>query len=250
MWTQLGDEVVKALRAALAAAFEVARLLWRLVRAPLIGVLQVLAALILLFEEWGWRPLAALLAQLARFRPWARLELWIAGLPPYGALVAFALPTTILFPMKLVALYLLAAGHAAAATVLFVGAKLASTALIARIFILTKPALMQIGWFAWAYGKFMPWKEALFAAIRASWVWRYGRMMKTRVRLEAKQAWARWKPSLVAAWVEWRPWLAARLAAARAEIRQTWERVLPWIRTEALRLRLAMRRAWSRLIGT
>ncbi|MCC7252465.1 hypothetical protein [Hyphomicrobium sp.] len=170
------------------------RALWHLIRASLSFALQVVAALILLFEEWGWRPLVEALAYLARFAPWARVEQMIARLPPYGALVVLALPTSVLFPLKFLALYLLAAGQVLAAGMLFVGAKIASTALIARIFLLTRPALMQIGWFAAIYNVIIPWKEALFASIRASWPWRYGRMVKTRVRLEAKRAWARWRP--------------------------------------------------------
>ncbi len=172
------------------------RALWHLIRPPLSFALQIVAALILLFEEWGWRPLVEALAYLSRFRLWARMEQMIAGLPPYGALLVLALPTSLLLPLKFVALYLLAAGQVLAAGLLFVGAKIASTALIARIFLLTQPALMRIGWFAAIYNLVMPWKEALFARIRASWAWRYGRMVKTRVRLEVKQAWARLKPRL------------------------------------------------------
>ena len=156
-------------------------------------VLQVMAALLILFEEWGWKPLSNLLARLAQFAPWARVERWIAQLPPYGALLIFALPTTLLLPLKFVAVWLLASGQVAAATGLFLGAKIASTALIARIFMLTKPALMRIDWFARAYNWFVPWKDAFFATIRASWIWRYGRVIKTRVKLEAKQAWMRWQ---------------------------------------------------------
>lgn len=173
-------------------------LFWRLVRAPFLAALNIAAALIVLFEEWGWRPLADLLGLIARLRVFARMELWIAGLPPYGALLVFALPTTILFPVKLVGLWLLAQGQALAAGGVLVGAKIVSTALVARIFMLTKPALMRIGWFAWAYGRFIPWKEALFAQIRASRTWRYGRLIKTAVRHEVRQTWQRWKPTVKA----------------------------------------------------
>jgi hypothetical protein len=158
--------------------------------------LQVVLALILLFEEWGWRPLADALAWLARFKIWARAEHAIASLPPYGALAVLALPTSVLFPLKLLAVFLVAQGKLVAAGFLFVGAKIASTALIARLFMLTRPALMQLSWFAQAYNWIMPWKEALFERIRASWAWRYGRMVKNRVRLETKQAWARLKPHI------------------------------------------------------
>ena len=176
-----------------------ARNILRWIGLALNSALQVLLALVLLFEEWGWRPLSAALAWLGEFRIVARLERVIAGLPPYAALAALALPTSVLFPLKLLAVYLVAQGKVVAAGFLFVGAKIASTALIARLFMLTRPALMRLSWFAAAYDVIMPWKEALFAKIRASWAWRYGRMLKTAVRLEAKQAWQRWRPAIAAA---------------------------------------------------
>lgn len=173
--------------------------IWHALRGPLVALLQVVAALLVLFEEWGWRPLSDLLARLARYRLWARLELAIAGLPPYPALLVIALPSALLFPLKFVAIYLVANGFLLAATALFIAAKIASTALIARIFLLVKPALMQIWWFAALHDRFVPWKDAIFAKIRTSWVWRYGRMVKTAVRHEARQAWGRWRPRLVEA---------------------------------------------------
>lgn len=191
-----GQGMRRRARRLLVHAWRAARAIWAVVSPPLGFALQVLLALVLLFEEWGWRPLAAALAWLARFRLWARVELFIAGLPPYGALLALALPTSILFPLKLLSIYLLGHGRIFAAGLLFVGAKIASTALIARLFLLTKPALMQIAWFAAIYNWIMPWKEALFETIRQSWAWRYGRMLKNRVRLEVKQAWQRVKPSV------------------------------------------------------
>lgn len=214
LWRRLRGWLLSAwalVRAAVSAV-------WTLLRPPLLAMLQILAALIVLFEEWGWRPLAALLGQLARFRPWAAMELWIAGLPPYGALMVFALPTTILFPLKLAAMWLLANGQFFAASALFIGAKIASTAFIARIFMLTKPALMQIGWFAWAYNIFMPWKEALFEKIRASWAWRYGRMVKTRIKHEAKRVWAAWGPQLAALGLRLRDWARTQWATVRPDI--------------------------------
>lgn len=170
--------------------------------APLLGfigrllrrVLEVLLALIVLFEEWGWRPLVELIGRLARFKAWAMVEAWIGALPPYGALLVFALPSALLFPLKLLALWLIAQGKALAAGALFVSAKVVGTAFVARIFMLTRPALLRIGWFRWAHDRFVPWQEALFAQIRASWAWRYGRLLKTRIKHEARQAWGRWKP--------------------------------------------------------
>ncbi len=197
---------------------------WRVVRPYLIAVLNVLAALLLLFEEWGWRPLSNLLGQLARFRIWAMAELWIAGLPPYGALVALGIPTAILVPAKLFGVYLLALGHIVSATLVLIAAKLASTALIARIFILTKPALMQIAWFKRAYDVFVPWQEALFDWIRASWVWRYGRVVKWRVGGTLRRAWRTLRPRLQAAWRELKPKLIVLAKRMRLGARNVWRR--------------------------
>jgi hypothetical protein len=166
---------------------------WSIARGPLMFVLQVLAALIILFEEWGWKPLSEALGWLATFAPIAALERWIAGLPPYGALAVFALPMTVLFPLKLAALWLITFGYFGWATIVFVGAKIASTAIIARIFTLTKPALMRIAWFASAYNWFVPWKDAFFKTIRDSFAWRYGRMLKNRIKLEVHQTWVGWR---------------------------------------------------------
>ena len=225
------------------------RAVWGALRPLVIGVLQVIAALIVLFEEWGYRPLAELLGKLARFRLWARLELWIAGLPPYGALAVFALPTTILLPLKFVALWLLANGFLFGAGALFVGAKIASTALIARIFMLTKPGLMQIGWFARTYNWFMPWKEAIFTQIRTSWIWRYGRMVKSRIKLEAKKAWQGWRPRLQKLSAEWRPLLQAFLVRARLKIRDVWSEAQSHLKANAVSLRTWARRTWIRISG-
>src|SRR5262245_555827 len=65
------------------------RVLWRVARPLLRWTLQVVLALLILLEEWGWQPLAELLGRLARWRPWARLEAGIGQLPPYAALVVF-----------------------------------------------------------------------------------------------------------------------------------------------------------------
>ena len=185
-WTRQGARHLGALAYAL----------WRLLRPLLAGTLQVLLALIIVFEEWGWRPLANLLGRLARWRPWARFEYAIARLPPYAALLAFTLPTLLLLPLKFVALFLIARGQLVLASGLFIAAKVVATALIARLFELTQPALMQIGWFASAHDTVMPWKEALTERVRSSWPWRLGRLWKERLRRLLALEWRRLSPHL------------------------------------------------------
>ena len=192
------------------------RLVWRLVRPPLLWALQVALALLILLEEWGWQPLAGLVGRLARWRPWARAEAAIAGLPPYAALVVFALPSLLLMPLKFLALLLIARGQLVLAGVLFAGAKVVATALVARLFLLTRPALMRIPWFAWAYNLFIPWKTALEAYVRASTVWRVGRVWKARAKRAVAVRWQRLRPALL----RWREAARAAVARWRAQARR------------------------------
>jgi hypothetical protein len=178
---------------------------------------EVVFAVVLIFEEWGWQPLARFMAWLGTFKLVARLERRISALPPYGALAVFALPSLLILPLKLLALYLITTGHAVAAAALFIGAKLAGTAVLARLYTLVSPRLMQIRWFARLHDRLMPWKDALFARVRASWAWRYARILKHRVGQRLRTLTAVWRPVLRAA--------AARL---RGAARETTLRVRAW----------------------
>lgn len=146
-------------------------------------------ALIILFEEWGWEPLQRALARLARLPPVGWLEDRIRALPPYAALAVFALPALALLPVKLLALGWIAGGHVLAGAAVVVVAKIVGTALVARLFVLTRPSLMTLAWFATAYGRWTRWKDGVFARVRASWPWRAGRIAKRRVQRMV----ARWR---------------------------------------------------------
>jgi len=142
-----------------------------------------LVAIILLFEEWGWEPLAALLARLARLPVWALIERRISELPPWAAVAVFALPVLVLFPVKLLALFVIGHGHALTGVGVLLAAKLLGTALVARLFTLTQPALMQLGWFARWYPRWKAWKDRVIAQVRASALWQAARQWKARSRL-------------------------------------------------------------------
>jgi hypothetical protein len=145
------------------------------------ALLMLPIALLILFEEWGWEPLKRAMAWLMRWPPLAWIERGITRLPPYPALLVFFAPTLLLLPVKLSALWLIGQGHAVLGLAVIVAAKIAGTALIARLFQLTQPALMKLDWFARFYRGWSLWKEAMFMRVRASWVWRAGRVIKKRV---------------------------------------------------------------------
>lgn len=148
-------------------------------------LLQWLLALVVLFEEWGWEPLQRLLARLGRWR-WVRsVERWIEGLPPVAALVVFLVPGMALLPVKLAALWFVGRGHALLGLAVIVLAKLLGTALVARLYALTQPALLRIAWFASAHTRWLAWKAEWLAIVRSSWAWRAGRVLRWRL--------ARWR---------------------------------------------------------
>ena len=139
-------------------------------------------ALVLLFEEWGWEPLASMFAWLAKLPLWSWLERQLRQLPPWGALLAFGAPVLLLLPVKLGALYLFSQGHYKSGVLLLVGAKLVGTALVARLFQLTEPSLMQLAWFARWYPRWKAWKNQLLARARQSNAWRQAQQVKAKLK--------------------------------------------------------------------
>ena len=146
----------------------------RLLKALFSGLL----ALLILFEEWGWEPLQRSLAWVGQLPGLRWLERRIAALPPYAALALFLVPTLMLLPVKLLALWSMSRGQVVLGTLVILGAKLVGTAILARLFTLTQPALMQLPWFARAFKRWAVWKNALLVRVRASWPWRLSRHLK------------------------------------------------------------------------
>jgi len=153
------------------------------------ALLAVCLVPLLLFEEWGWVPLAALAARLARLPLWSRVENWLRGLPPWAALLAFLLPVLLLLPVKVLALFLFGRGHAASGVTVLIVAKLIGTAFVARIFQLVEGALMRIPLFARWYPRWKNWKDHVLRLVRESRPWRAVRAMNRRLARE----WRRWR---------------------------------------------------------
>ena len=159
----------------------------KLLLAPLLWLVRLLLALVILFEEWGWEPLQRAMAWLGRLPLLRQIEAGLRRLPPYAALAALALPSLLLVPIKLAALWLIGQGQALLGLLLILAAKLGGTALVARLFALLQPALLRLAWFAAGYARWTAWKQALLAWVRASAVWRGARRLKQQLR----RAWRR-----------------------------------------------------------
>ena len=155
----------------------------------LTGVGSGLLALLILFEEWGWVRLQRVLAHIGRWPGLRWIEGWLRSLPPWGAVAVFALPTALLLPVKLLALWAIGRGHVVLGMLVIVVAKIVGTAVVARLFTLTQPVLMQLRWFAWTYAQWVRLKQAVLARARASWAWRVARVIKRQL----SQRWRRWR---------------------------------------------------------
>ena len=150
----------------------------RALRRGLLAVLGWLITLLILFEEWGWDSLQRALQWLARWGWVRRFEHWLAGLSPPAALATLLLPSLLLLPVKLTALWLIAQGHPVLGLGVVLSAKVVGTALVARIFSLTQPALMRMPWFARLYGSWTAWKTTWLERVRSSPLWIQARRLK------------------------------------------------------------------------
>lgn len=151
-------------------------------RRRLLAPLVYLAALILLLEEWLWDVGGRLMAALARLIPMPRVRAWICSLGPVPALCLFVLPGLALFPVKILALFAIAKGHAIAGISTIVIAKVAGAALVARIYALTQPALMRLAWFSWGHGRFSELRDRWVGRLRATRAWQHVQELAQQAR--------------------------------------------------------------------
>jgi hypothetical protein len=166
----------------------------RSLRSRLLAPLVYLAALVLLLEEWFWDAGSRLASRIARWAPLHWLEQQIRRLRPYPALCLFVLPGLLLLPVKVLALLAIAHGHAATGIATIVVAKLGGAALVARVYVLTLPALRELAWFARCHNWFITAKARLDALLRASPAWRRMRRLVQRMRLGTRRLLRRLRP--------------------------------------------------------
>ncbi len=140
-------------------------MLWlkRLLTPPLI----VLAAFLMWVEEWLWEHLKVLTGWIAKFPLFRWFEKSIERLPPYPTMMVFLLPGAVLFPVKLGAVWLMTHGQVLLGIGVIVGAKVLGTAIVARLYVVCKPKLMTIAWFARLHDWLIAIRNRLYAAIQA-----------------------------------------------------------------------------------
>jgi hypothetical protein len=101
--------------------------------------------------------------------PSGGLKRRIENLSPYQSLFLLAVPTATVEPLKLVAVAVAGEGHWIAGTAMIVTCYLLSLVLIERLFVIVKPKLLTIPWFAKLWKAFLSvrtWVVASFRRLR------------------------------------------------------------------------------------
>src|SRR5260221_2415516 len=139
-------------------------------------------ALLFLIEEWLWNRLKQVMALLGRLPGLRRVDRWISSLSPAWAAVVFLAPSTLILPIKLFAVKMIATGHFLGGAGVILAAKIAATALFARVFVLTRPALMRVGWFVRLHAAVLCWRVLVHRQVEGHPLWRAMRRQVFQLR--------------------------------------------------------------------
>jgi len=115
----------------------------------------VLLAVIFLIEAWLWDHLEPIVAWVVARIPLQAFKHWLAErvdtLSPTMTLIVFVVPVIPLFPLKLVGFWLLAHEYWLSAIFTIAFAKLVGVGVTAFVFDVTRPKLLEMGWFEKIY---------------------------------------------------------------------------------------------------
>jgi hypothetical protein len=103
-----------------------------------------------------------------------RLRHSIRRLGPYQSLLLLAVPTSLVEPLKLLAVAIAGDGHWVTGTVMIIAAYATSLLLVERLFVMVKPKLLKLRWFArlWCrliilrYRLAAPFRQARYEGLR------------------------------------------------------------------------------------
>ncbi len=149
-------------------------------------ILIILAALWMLFEDWVWDSILALMQVVARLKIVQAFEDFLRRQNQYLLLTFFVFPFLIMIPAKLLGLYMIASGKILRGAAIFVVAKVTITALVTRLFVISREKLLLIRPFAAFYYWFREAKDRLYAELRKIPAWTRARDAITRFKQELK----------------------------------------------------------------
>jgi hypothetical protein len=115
----------------------------------------VLLAVIFLIEAWLWDHLEPIVAWFVALLPLRAFKQWLAErvdtLSPAMTLIVFVVPVIPLFPLKMVGVWLLFHEYWLSAVFIILFAKMLGVGVTAFIFDVTRPKLLEMGWFERLY---------------------------------------------------------------------------------------------------
>jgi hypothetical protein len=97
------------------------------------------------------------------------LHRFLNRLGPYQSLLILAVPLAIVEPLKLVALFVVGGGHFIAGVLVMICAYAASLFITERLFVVLKPKLLTLPWFAFGWRWFVTARDKLFSWLRRTW---------------------------------------------------------------------------------
>jgi hypothetical protein len=121
----------------------------------LLQPIWILLAVIFLIEAWLWDHLEPIVAGVVAKIPLRAFKHWLAErvdtLSPAMTLIVFIVPVVPLFPLKLIGFWLLAHEYWLSAVFTILFAKFLGVGVTAFVFDVTRPKLLEMGWFGKLY---------------------------------------------------------------------------------------------------
>jgi hypothetical protein len=149
-------------------------------------VLIVLTALWMLFEDWVWDSIVAFMQLVGRLKIINRFELFLARQDRYLLVALFTFPFFIMIPAKVYGVYLITTGKVIRGVTIFIVAKVTITALVTRLFIISKDKLLQIEAFAAFYYWFKDKKDWLYSEVRKLPAWQTAKAWIADLRMKVR----------------------------------------------------------------
>jgi hypothetical protein len=115
---------------------------------------------------------------------WTPIRRWVQSLGPYASLCVVIVPLAIVEPLKLVAAVVAGTGHWVTGTVTIGCAYLLSLFFVERLFVIAKPKLLTLPWFAAGWKWFVAMRGKALALIK----WLFVGANRTDLRRKRKKA--------------------------------------------------------------
>jgi len=115
----------------------------------------VLLAIVFLIEAWLWDHLEPIVERVVSAIPLVAFKRWLVdrvnALSPAMTLIVFIVPIILLFPLKLIGVWLLAHEYWMSAVFTILFAKFLGVGVTAFVFDVTRPKLLEMAWFERLY---------------------------------------------------------------------------------------------------